>query len=303
MKIYMTNYFQIDKENSKGFTLIELAVVIVIIGFIVAGVAAGSALIEQSRIRGVISEYQEYKLSYDSFKARYSAIPGDFNRAESYWPNGATGCVAAGGSCNGNGNGIVEYNLGESVLAMRQMFMAGILQKSIAQPGAGGVTTTTARLGVTYPASKVLPGVGLMVNSYVNDTVYPKTIAGLGSVVNISAFAGWCLDPRFGNVLYLGSSRTGGTNEDGSGVLAGSSGLSPSQAIAIEMKIDDAKFDAAYPNVALGGSTGKVRSVNAAVPLTVQTYCVEDMSGSGLCDIGYKVVSSGSFCYLGFYLD
>ena len=59
---------------SKGFTLIELSIVLVIIGLIVVGVLAGSSLTQSARLRSIVSEYNEIKLSLASFNLRYNAI-------------------------------------------------------------------------------------------------------------------------------------------------------------------------------------------------------------------------------------
>lgn len=79
-----------------GFTLVELSIVIVIIGLIVAGITAGQSLSTSAKHRKFISAANQYRASYFTFKAQYDAIPGDMNDslATKYWPN----------SRGGNGN-------------------------------------------------------------------------------------------------------------------------------------------------------------------------------------------------------
>jgi prepilin-type N-terminal cleavage/methylation domain-containing protein len=48
-------------ENNKGFTLVELAIVLVIIGFLVSGIIAGQELINQAKINKAISKLNSYK--------------------------------------------------------------------------------------------------------------------------------------------------------------------------------------------------------------------------------------------------
>ncbi|PIR39391.1 MAG: hypothetical protein COV35_02425 [Alphaproteobacteria bacterium CG11_big_fil_rev_8_21_14_0_20_39_49] len=87
-------------KSEKGFTLIELSIVIVIIGLIVAGVIGGQALVEQAKIRSQISEFQKYSVAYNTFKIEYNAILGDFNRASQYWT----------GAFDGDGNEAISVN-------------------------------------------------------------------------------------------------------------------------------------------------------------------------------------------------
>lgn len=66
-----------NRENKKGFTLIELAVVIVIMGIIVAGVMQGQELIKQANIRAQIKQIEEFDRATAIFKTKYDALPGD----------------------------------------------------------------------------------------------------------------------------------------------------------------------------------------------------------------------------------
>lgn len=62
---------------NKAFTLVELAIVIVIIGLLVGGVLQGKELITQAKIRSQIKQLQEYDTALVTFKGKYNAIPGD----------------------------------------------------------------------------------------------------------------------------------------------------------------------------------------------------------------------------------
>lgn len=58
--------------NNKGFSLAELSIVLIIIGLIIAGISSGSKIIEQNKIRSIISDVDKYKIAVSTFKLTYS---------------------------------------------------------------------------------------------------------------------------------------------------------------------------------------------------------------------------------------
>ena len=61
-----------------GFTLVEVAIVLVIIGLILGGVFKGQALVDSARVRSISSEMDGIRTAMLSFQERYRSIPGDF---------------------------------------------------------------------------------------------------------------------------------------------------------------------------------------------------------------------------------
>lgn len=66
----------------QGFSLVEMAIVLVIIGLITGSILKGQELIESARVTALISQIQEIKAATGIFMARYEALPGDFNQAK-----------------------------------------------------------------------------------------------------------------------------------------------------------------------------------------------------------------------------
>ncbi|MEQ1775315.1 MAG: prepilin-type N-terminal cleavage/methylation domain-containing protein, partial [Burkholderiales bacterium] len=100
-------------HKQRGFTLIEIAIVLVIIGLLLGGVLKGQELITSARVRNLISQQDGIKAAYFGFLDRYRALPGDYTAAVT----NITGISVA--ACNagvGNGNGQIEAG-SESVLA------------------------------------------------------------------------------------------------------------------------------------------------------------------------------------------
>src|SRR5688572_1656622 len=89
------------RKPQAGFTLIEIAIVLVIIGLLLGGVLKGQELITAARVRNLISNQDGVKAAYFGFLDRFRALPGDYSQAN---PNIAGVLVAA----NGNNNGRIE---------------------------------------------------------------------------------------------------------------------------------------------------------------------------------------------------
>src|SRR5215510_8766093 len=69
------------RNLSKGFTLIEIAIVLVIIGLLLGGVLKGQELITGARVRNLISQQDGIKAAFFGFQDRYRALPGDYASA------------------------------------------------------------------------------------------------------------------------------------------------------------------------------------------------------------------------------
>jgi prepilin-type N-terminal cleavage/methylation domain-containing protein len=92
-------------RKQSGFTLIEIAIVLVIIGLLLGGVLKGQELITSARVRNLISQQDGVKAAYFGFLDRFRSLPGDYSLASTNIAN-----VAAG--ANGNGNGQIQSILG-----------------------------------------------------------------------------------------------------------------------------------------------------------------------------------------------
>lgn len=90
------------KAIQKGFTLVEIAIVLVIIGLLLGGILKGQEMITQAKIKNVVADFSGISAAYYGYQDRYRAIPGDD-------PNAGTRWASAG---SGNGDGVVAgtYN-------------------------------------------------------------------------------------------------------------------------------------------------------------------------------------------------
>jgi prepilin-type N-terminal cleavage/methylation domain-containing protein len=98
----------------KGFTLIELSIVLIIIGLITGGILVGRDLIRAAELRAVISQLDSFKAAVYTFKGKYNCLPGDCPTATDYWPEDVSCPLTPSNqtpkiaTCDGNGDGNVH---------------------------------------------------------------------------------------------------------------------------------------------------------------------------------------------------
>lgn len=113
-----------NRQTQRGFSLVELSIVLVIIGLLVGGVMAGRHLIRSAELQSAPTTAEKFKSAITAFKDAYDyQFPGDMVNATNYW----TGAV------NGNGNGRIDYNgglLGEEHRVWQHLSMARLIEGS-----------------------------------------------------------------------------------------------------------------------------------------------------------------------------
>ncbi len=87
------------KTNQSGFTLVEIAIVLVIIGLLLGGIIKGQEMITQAKIKNIINDFNGITAAIASYQDRYRAMPGDDRTAATRWA----------GATSGNGDG--QFNL------------------------------------------------------------------------------------------------------------------------------------------------------------------------------------------------
>ncbi len=87
------------KTRQTGFTLTEIAIVLVIIGLLLGGVMKGQAMIENAKVKNLENDAKGNVAAVNTFMDRYKALPGDFKKASKRIKAGLT---------DGNGNGRID---------------------------------------------------------------------------------------------------------------------------------------------------------------------------------------------------
>jgi prepilin-type N-terminal cleavage/methylation domain-containing protein len=131
-------------RNAKqaGFTLVEIAIVLVIIGLLLGGILKGQEMIVQAKIKNTISDFNGILAAYNGYIDRYRALPGDDTGAGRW--TGATVVTAA----NGGGNSIIQGSFSstadtdESRLFWQHLRLSGFV------PGTGAAQPVNAHNGI-----------------------------------------------------------------------------------------------------------------------------------------------------------
>jgi len=113
------------KPTEAGFTLVEIAIVLVIVGLLLGGILKGQEMINQARIKNAINDFNGITVAITSYQDRYRFLPGDDPNASTRW--------TAQAPASGNGNGTVEGLYGsvtandESRLFWQHLRIAGFV--------------------------------------------------------------------------------------------------------------------------------------------------------------------------------
>ena len=95
------------KRNQSGFTLIEIAIVLVIIGLLLGGVLKGQELINSAKVKNLAGDFKNIPVYIYGYQDKFKALPGDDISIATHLTGGTACTPQAAGKCN-PGNGVID---------------------------------------------------------------------------------------------------------------------------------------------------------------------------------------------------
>lgn len=118
------------KNQQSGFTLVEIAIVLVIIGLLLGGVLKGQELINSAKVKNMANDFRNVQVMVYGYQDKYRKLPGDDDGAVTrFTPN-------LNSAHKGDGNGVIggKWNdtdvTSESVLAWEHLRRANLASGS-----------------------------------------------------------------------------------------------------------------------------------------------------------------------------
>jgi prepilin-type N-terminal cleavage/methylation domain-containing protein len=157
-----------NRDSQSAFTLVELAIVLVIVGLITVGVVGGQSIIYTANVNSTIAQMREYNTALNAFKLEFDGIPGDFDEAVEYGiDRDSSGTVntcttGTGTTLNGDDDGLLESRssvnfryYGEVGNFFPHMQNAGLINEAMRTKTLTCVVSGIRNVGDDYPASKI----------------------------------------------------------------------------------------------------------------------------------------------------
>jgi type II secretory pathway pseudopilin PulG len=232
-----------------GFTILELAIVVTMIGIIMGAIVFGRNVINNTQLENIISDVNRFKNAAKLFRDKYTYLPGDLPTATTFWGADA-GCPTGNTAspyesrivtCNGDGNGkirnvtnsyttpsVLGDNNYESLRAWQHLANAGFIEGAYSGVGYGGMY----KPGVNIPQSKANNLAGFIF--FYSDPIDANNRDPGGNVI-AEVFPG-----DYGHVIEYGGvagipSRSLPTSQ----AFSQSFGLTAVEAHSVDSKIDD----------------------------------------------------------------
>jgi prepilin-type N-terminal cleavage/methylation domain-containing protein len=148
--------------RNKGFTLIEMAIVITIIGLLMGGVIKGMSLIQSAKVDSTITLAQDISVAVNAFKQQYHMLPGDMsiNAASPEISNISAGCNPST-SLSTTNDGLIDTST-ESQCVPEVLFKAGLTKQPSFNSDYGPVKVIAASLSgvaITLGSNPFLPSI------------------------------------------------------------------------------------------------------------------------------------------------
>lgn len=223
---------KITARTQSAFTLVEMAIVLVIIGLLVGGVLVGQELVSQARMHRGVSQIITYKQAYATFRSKYNCVPGDCSTIRNFFsatsqPEQVTagngdGIISASDTGNLNGWDLTEYlNVFDHLAA------SGLI--TFNQYDETPWVVANNETGIMWPASEFEARGAAKADNPAIPRASDRPGIVIGNQVGVGYIPG-------GNVMHIGVCKF---RQWGGFYLAGECGLNPWEGAYIDRKMDD----------------------------------------------------------------
>lgn len=147
-------------RKQTGFTLVEIAIVLVIIGLLLGGVLKGQELVSNAQAKSIGNDLKNIQTMIYGYQDRFRALPGDDALATTHLANASLATPAGtlgNGQINGAWNSVTATN--ESYLFWQHVRLAGFAAGSVTAGAAGYAPTNSqgGTLGVSSTSPITIP--------------------------------------------------------------------------------------------------------------------------------------------------
>ena len=150
-------------SSQSGFTLVEIAIVLVIIGLLLGGVLKGQEIIDNARIKNAAADMNGVSAAFNSYVDRFRRLPGDDGPLATLTARGGPWASVTAG---GNNNGVVAVTAaqvftggGEGVAFWQSLKAAGFIAGNVADIGVAALPRNAFN-GLTGVGIGVTPAAG-----------------------------------------------------------------------------------------------------------------------------------------------
>lgn len=135
------------KNKQGGFTLVEIAIVLVIIGLLLGGVLKGQELITQAKIKNVANDLNGVTVAIYGYQDRYKRLPGD-DPGQVRWKAGETQLAAGDGNNILSGTYASKSDADETRKFWLNLRLAGFVAGDTSSSASGSIQPLNAAGGI-----------------------------------------------------------------------------------------------------------------------------------------------------------
>lgn len=139
------------KSQQSGFTLVEIAIVLVIIGLLLGGILKGQELINSAKAKSLANDFRTVPIYIYGYQDKFRSLPGDDAQVTSHLTGAALATTPAGKQGDGRIDGAWDSSTAtdESVLFWQHVRLAGLAAGDTTAGGGLPVNADGARIGVS----------------------------------------------------------------------------------------------------------------------------------------------------------